>query len=98
MIRRVRVQGFKRFADVTFEVPGHVVVAGPNNCGKTTLLQAVASWAYGLQAWRNNNDLQLHNKAYARRRSPVRIFIPSQCEVWTCFGRSASSKGRSSSR
>ena len=35
-IRRVRIEGFKRFVDVEFVLPGHIVVAGPNNTGKTT--------------------------------------------------------------
>ena len=45
MIRVVRIRGFKRFDDVEFRLPGHVVLAGPNNTGKTTVLQAIASRA-----------------------------------------------------
>ena len=48
MIRTVRIRGFKRFREVEFRLPGHVVLAGPNNTGKTTMLQAVASWAFAL--------------------------------------------------
>jgi hypothetical protein len=51
MIRKVTLKNFKRFADVTFDVPGHMVLAGPNNTGKTTLLQAIAAWALGLARW-----------------------------------------------
>ena len=40
MIRKVILRRFKRFADETFEsLPGHIVLAGPNNTGKTTVLQ-----------------------------------------------------------
>ena len=49
MIRSVRIRGFKRFREVDFSLPGHVVLAGPNNTGKTTLLQAIASWALALR-------------------------------------------------
>lgn len=59
MIRKVTLKNFKRFPDVTFDVPGHLVLAGPNNTGKTTLLQAVAAWAVGLQEWKK---LGLPNK------------------------------------
>lgn len=51
MIRKVTLKNFKRFAKVDFEVPGHMVLAGPNNTGKTTLLQAIAAWAFGLAKW-----------------------------------------------
>ena len=56
MISRVVIRGFKRFQEVTFDIPGHIVLAGPNNTGKTTLLQAVASWALALNRWRELND------------------------------------------
>ena len=56
MIRTIRIRGFKRFDEVEFHLPGHVVLAGPNNTGKTTVLQAVASWALALQRWRELNN------------------------------------------
>ena len=54
MIRQVAIKGFKRFDEVTFDLPGHVVVAGPNDTGKTTLLQAIAAFALGF--WLRKND------------------------------------------
>ena len=46
MIRAVTIRRFKRFEEVTFELTGrHVVLAGPNNMGKTTILQAIAAWS-----------------------------------------------------
>ena len=56
MIQTIRIRGFKRFTDATLRLPGHVVLAGPNNTGKTTVLQAVASWALALRRWRELND------------------------------------------
>ena len=51
-IRKVVLRNFKRFGDeTTFELPGHVVLVGPNNCGKTTFLQAVATWAFTYDYW-----------------------------------------------
>lgn len=52
MIRKVTLKNFKRFEDVTFVLPGHLVLAGPNNTGKTTLLQAVAAWSLALLEWK----------------------------------------------
>jgi AAA15 family ATPase/GTPase len=51
MIRKITLKNFKRFKDVQFKVPGRLVIAGPNNTGKTTLLQAIAAWAFGLSKW-----------------------------------------------
>ena len=56
MIQSVRIKGFKRFTESTLRLPGHVVLAGPNNTGKTTVLQAIASWSLALRRWRELND------------------------------------------
>ena len=40
MIRRVRLGSFKRFRDQSFELGRLDCSAGPNNAGKSTLLQA----------------------------------------------------------
>ncbi len=68
MIRSVRIRGFKRFREVEFRLPGHVVLAGPNDTGKTTLLQAVASWALALRRWRELNDF---NRRNGYRKVPI---------------------------
>ena len=51
MITRIRVKKFKRFEDVDIELGKTVVLIGPNNAGKTTLLQALALWNVGLKRW-----------------------------------------------
>ena len=71
MIRTVRIRGFKRFEEVELSFPGHVVLAGPNNTGKTTVLQAIASWDLALRRWRELND-------FNRRRGYTRVPIARQ--------------------
>ena len=66
MIRKVQIQGFKRFEDETFVFPGHVVLAGPNNTGKTTVLQAIAAWGLALERFRSHNDFQKHGGAFTK--------------------------------
>ena len=68
MIHTVRIRGFKRFGEVEFRIPGHVVLAGPNNTGKTTVLQAIASWSLALQRWRELNDF---NPRQGYKRAPI---------------------------
>lgn len=51
MIKSLTVRNFKRFTEQVFHLHDSVVLAGPNNSGKTTLLQAVAAWRMGLDQW-----------------------------------------------
>jgi len=51
MIEKVRVKYFKRFENHTFELKDVVVLAGRNNAGKTTLLQAIATWHFAFREW-----------------------------------------------
>lgn len=66
MIREIVLRRFKRFEEERFDLNGHVILAGLNNCGKTTVLQAVTAWALGLKRWRELNDFQRHGGAYTR--------------------------------
>ncbi len=70
MIHTVRIRGFKRFEEMEFRLPDHVVLAGPNNTGKTTVLQAIASWSLALRRWRELNDFRLR-RGLAYGRAPV---------------------------
>lgn len=51
MIRRLTLKNFKRFREQSFDLADSVVLAGPNNAGKSTLLQAIATWKLGLDRW-----------------------------------------------
>ena len=88
MIRTVRIRGFKRFGEVEFRLPGHVVLAGPNNTGKTTVLQAIASWSLALRRWRELNDFRLrrglaYGKAPIARQAFSAVPLRSFDLLWT---------------
>ncbi len=51
MITRVKLDYFKRFQEETFILDNTIILAGPNNSGKTTLLQAISVWNLVLQKW-----------------------------------------------
>lgn len=51
MITKVRVRYFKKFENQEFDLREHIILAGQNNSGKTTLLQAIAVWNLALQKW-----------------------------------------------
>jgi len=67
MIRSVTIRRFKRFEEITFDLNGrHVVLAGPNNMGKTTILQAVSAWTLCFKKWKERNDFRKHGGYYAK--------------------------------
>lgn len=77
MIRRVRIRRFKQFEETTFDLPGHVVLAGPNNAGKTTLLQAIAAWSFALRQWKELNNYHRRGPGGYERRPISRLAFPS---------------------
>ena len=51
-IRYVEIENFKTFSDKIRVDLGHpAVLIGPNNAGKTSVIQALAMWSRGVQAW-----------------------------------------------
>ena len=87
MIQAVRIRGFKRLGtEVEFHLPGHVVLAGPNNTGKTTVLQAIASWSLALQRWRELNDFNPrlgYTRAPMARQAFTTVPLRSFDLLWT---------------
>lgn len=65
-ITKVVIRNFKRFGEIEFKLPGEqIVIAGPNNTGKTTLLQAIATWSLAINRWLELRDFN-PRKAYAK--------------------------------
>ena len=86
MIHTVRIRGFKRFDEVEFRLPGHVVLAGPNNTGKTTLLQAIASWSLALRRWRELDNFRIrrgYERAPIARQAFSAVPLRSFDFLWT---------------
>jgi energy-coupling factor transporter ATP-binding protein EcfA2 len=52
MITKVVIENFKRFSRQEFDLDESIVLAGPNNSGKSTLLQALSTWSMALERWR----------------------------------------------
>jgi len=71
VIEQVRLYYFKRFRDETFNLSDSIILAGPNNTGKTTLLQAIAVWNIALQKWITERGSKSGSKA--RKRTGVAI-------------------------
>ncbi len=61
MITKVITENFKRFDRQEFELAKSIVLAGPNNSGKSTLLQAVSTWSMALERWRLGKGRRAHS-------------------------------------
>ena len=48
MLQRVSIRNFKRFRDLELDLGNPVVFVGPNNSGKSSVLQAIALWNRGI--------------------------------------------------
>jgi predicted ATPase len=52
LINYVRISNFKGFGEnITIDFSQPSVLIGPNNSGKTTVLQALAMWSMGIKTW-----------------------------------------------
>lgn len=86
MLTRLKIENFKRLSEVDFELGRAVVFVGPNNCGKTTALQALALWRYGLGVWIAERGPK--SKAKERtgvtlnRRDLVALPVPNARLLW----------------
>ena len=58
MIKKIVMQNFKRFKEETLELDSPIVFAGPNNSGKTSVIQAISIWHFALQKWLMSGNKQ----------------------------------------
>ncbi|MCU0287861.1 MAG: AAA family ATPase [Acidobacteria bacterium] len=86
MLTRLRVNNLKRFDRIDIELGSNVVMIGPNNCGKTTALQALALWDIGLRRWnekrKGKTSPEKRPGVAINRRDLVSILIPSANLLW----------------
>ena len=70
MLTKLKARNFKCFEEVEIDLGNPVVLIGPNNSGKTTVLQALALWTIGLQRWQEKRS---ERQSQARKRPGVTI-------------------------
>lgn len=63
MLTNLTIRNFKRFDEVDVELGNPVVFVGPNNSGKTSVMQALSLWSIGVKRW---------NEKRAGKRAPER--------------------------
>lgn len=81
LLHYLEIENFKGFGEkqrIALEHP--TVLIGPNNCGKTTVLQALALWSQGLKAW-----VEMRRGTGAKERTAIAlnrlaiVSVPVQC-------------------
>ena len=73
MITKVSIENFKRFGKYEFNLDETIVLAGPNNSGKSTLLQALSTWSMALERWRLGKGRAAREADSERRISKAKI-------------------------
>ena len=63
LLHYLEIRNFKRFGDSQrIELDHPAVLIGPNNCGKTTAIQAIALWSQAVRAWHASKGRALPKK------------------------------------
>ena len=89
MITRITTQNFKRFVTQEFPLEPLTLLAGPNNSGKSTLLQAAMVWNLAMQKWWERKGPGSGSKAKDRPGAPITrqeftaLPLPSMDQLWT---------------
>lgn len=69
LVHYLEIQNFKRFGDCQrIELDHPAVLIGPNNCGKTTAIQAIALWSQAVKTW---VDAKKNSTAKERTATPI---------------------------
>jgi predicted ATPase len=89
MINKVTTEYFKQFAAQEFPLDAFSLLAGPNNSGKSTLMQAVMVWNLAMQRWLEKKGPGSGSKAKERSGTPITrqefsaLPLPSMDQLWT---------------
>ncbi|MBI3141296.1 MAG: AAA family ATPase [Bacteroidetes bacterium] len=72
MITKVTINNFKKISSISFDVNSPLVLIGPNNSGKTSILQALTLWDIALRKW-SANKVQKAAKGNTGKRIGISI-------------------------
>ncbi len=86
MLTKLTIKNFKLYDEAEIELGDRVVFVGPNNAGKTSALQALALWSYGVRRWvekRGSGNVPKERAGVTiNRRDLIGLPIPSSNLLW----------------
>lgn len=89
MITKVKIVNFKKLEKISFDCSGSVVIIGPNNSGKSSVLQALTLWDVGLRKWSESKGIEKIAKSKKQRtgvainrKDLLNIPVPSAKLLW----------------
>lgn len=87
MITRLTINNFKKLENVSFELGNAVVLIGPNNSGKSTILQALTLWDIGMKKWAEKLRLSKQSKkkrsgVAINRKDLIFLTVPDSKLIW----------------
>lgn len=89
MIAKITTKFFKRFDSQEFLLKPLSLLAGPNNSGKSSLLQAAMVWNLAMQKWSEKKGPGSGSTAKDRQGAPITrqeftaLPLPSMDQLWT---------------
>ena len=86
LLHYVEIENFKRYGEIQrIELDHPAVLIGPNNCGKTSALQAIALWSIGLRTWKVESENSKAEKRLGKalnRLGIVAVPVPKTRHFW----------------
>lgn len=86
LLHYIEIENFKRYGNIQrIELDHPAVLIGPNNCGKTSALQAIALWSIGLRTWRMESENSKAEKRLGKalnRLGIVAVPVPKTRHFW----------------
>ncbi len=86
LLHYVEIENFKRYGNTQrIELDHPAVLIGPNNCGKTSALQAIALWSIGLRTWKlesENSKAEKRKGKALNRLSILSVPVPKTRHFW----------------
>ena len=86
LLHYVEIENFKRYGELQrLELDHPSVLIGPNNCGKTSALQAIALWSIGLKTWvaeSENSKAEKRTGKALNRLNMLSVPVPKTRHLW----------------
>src|ERR1035441_6557125 len=79
ILHYIEIENFKTFGDKQrIELDHPAVIIGPNNCGKTSVIQAIALWCQAVKTWTPRGRVPRRMRGRGLR-SIASIYSTSRC-------------------